>query len=82
MNHPEITDAELNTRQRAEVARQIGRLADQLRSTADRVERYSTQLTNSDREAAAVAADALNDFEQMNVGPIVWGIVRELGHTT
>ena len=68
---------------RNQMAREGERLASRLTELAERITRVSKGFTSSDRPAAAIAADIVNDYTQGigAAGPILWGMIRELNRT-
>lgn len=69
---------------RSEMAKEAGRIARSLTELAERISRAGSGFTNSDRPAAAIAADIANDYTQGvgAAGPILWGMIRELSRTS
>lgn len=65
---------------RREAAREAERLASELDRVAERIRHTSRQFEKTQRPAAGITADLVNDYVQGtgSAGPILWGLIREL----
>lgn len=68
---------------RNQMAQEAERLAGRLTDLASQISWTSSSFTNSDLPAAEIAASIVNEYTQGigGVGPILWGMIRELSRT-